>query len=191
MGRKSRTKKEIRETSNKEVPQAKLPAAPSPFLRIALVFAALVVVFEVIAEKVIDWSALQLATASLTTFILQSTGLQVVTDGIHMTLPNAQWEIIAECTAIRSQLVFLAFILAFPASLKAKVLAVGAGLPFLFVANILRLVGLGWLTALNPTLANYFHDFVWQMGFLFLVIGMWLVWIEWVVNGQKRSAVPA
>jgi exosortase/archaeosortase family protein len=191
MGRKSRTKKETRETLSKEVPQAKLPAAPSPFLRITLVFAVLVVVFEVIAEKVVDWSALQLATASLTTFILQSTGLQVVTDGIHMTLPNAQWEIIAECTAIRAQLVFLAFILAYPASLKARALAVGAGLPFLFTVNIIRLVALGWLTALNPALASYFHDFVWQMGFLFLVIGLWLVWIERVVNSEKRPAIPA
>jgi exosortase/archaeosortase family protein len=191
MGRKSRTKKETKETTNKEVPQAKLPAAPSPFLRITLIFAVLVLVFEVIAEKVIDWTTLQLATASLTTIILQSTGLQVVTDGIHMVVPNARWEIIAECTAIRSQLVFLAFILAYPAPLKARALAVGAGIPFLFVANILRLVGLGWLTAINPTLAAYGHDFVWQVGFLFLVICMWLVWIEWMTNGRGKSLLPS
>jgi len=191
MGRKSRTKKETRTTSSREVPQARKPAAPFPFRRVTLVFALLVVIFEVIAEKMIDWTALQLATASLTTAILQATGLQVVTEGIHMTLPNARWEIIAECTAVRAQLVFVSFVLAYPASLKARLWAVFAGIPFLFSVNILRLVALGWLTAIAPDAANYFHDFVWQTGFLFLVIGMWLVWIEWMVNDEKKPLLPA
>ena len=191
MGRKSRSKKERSNTEQQWELRAKAPAAPSAFLRLALVFAVLVILFELVVEKMVDMTLLQLATASVTTALLQFTGMEVLTNGINMTLPNVQWEIIRECTAIRAQVVFIAFVLAYPASIRAKSLAVAAGVPFLFAANIIRLVALGWLTYFSPALASYCHDFVWQMGFLFLVIGMWLAWIEWVVNGEKQPAVPA
>ena len=114
-----------------------------------------------------------------------------MTSGIHMILPNARWEVISDCTAIGAQVIFISFVLAFPSSKKAKLLATGIGVPFIFAVNIVRLVALGWLTYLSPKLADYCHDFVWQMGFLFMVVGMWLAWIEWVVKREKNPAVSA
>ena len=125
MGRKSRAKQAARQTANipREAPQAKPPAASFPFLKVALTFAAIGLVLVGLTELVIDWSPLQLVTATVATALLQWTGVQVVTHGIHMTLPNARWEIVADCTAIGAMTIFLAFVLAYPASLKAKALA--------------------------------------------------------------------
>ncbi|MDT8421322.1 MAG: archaeosortase/exosortase family protein [Desulfuromonadales bacterium] len=191
MGRKSRLKKEARQERLRVEPKEILSSASSSFLKIAMTFAAMVIVFEIIVELFIDWLPLQLATASITTYLLQVTGLEVNTSGIHMILPNARWEVIADCTAIGAQVIFLSFVLAFPSSKKAKLFATGVGVPFIFAVNIVRLVALGWLTYLSPKLADYCHDFVWQMGFLFMVVGMWLAWIEWVVKREKNPAVSA
>ena len=191
MGRKSRIKKEVRQSLSEGVPQAKPPAAPFPFLKVALIFAAIGIVLEGLTELVIDWSPLQLATAKVATVLLRLTGIEVVANGIHMALPNAQWEIVADCTAIGAVVIFLSFVLPFPSSIKTKAWAVGAGVPSLFVVNILRLLILSWLTMLSPTAASYYHDFVWQCVSLFLIVGMWLAWIEWVVKREKNPAVPA
>jgi len=54
--------------------------------------------------------------------------------------------------------------------------------------NIVRLVALGWITEYFPRTARQFHDFIWETAFLFIVVGMWFIWIEKMVKHEKKTA---
>lgn len=121
--------------------------------------------------------------------LIEASGLQVVHNGIHITLKNGGWIMTAECTAMSAMIVFVAFVLVYPSALKAKGIAILAGIPFLILANTLRLFSLAWITELFPKYAEFVHDYVWQVAFLILIAVMWLLWIEMVVKHERKAAV--
>jgi exosortase/archaeosortase family protein len=125
----------------------------------------------------------------LVAWLIDSTGLQVARDGIYIHLENQQWIMTPECTAITAIIVFVSFVLLYPASLKAKSIGILTGVPFLVGMNILRLVTLAWVTQLFVEYAPLFHDYVWQVVFLILMAIMWLIWIDLVVKRESEATV--
>lgn len=123
--------------------------------------------------------------------LINASGLQVIHDGVDITLKNAQWTMTPECTALSAMIVFAAFVLAYPSSLKSKGIAVLVGIPFVIIANSLRLFSLAWATELFAKYAHFAHDYVWQVAFLILIAVMWLVWIEMVVNRENKVTVSS
>lgn len=123
--------------------------------------------------------------------LISASGLQAVQDGVYITLKNDQWIMSPECTALSAMIVFVAFVLVYPSSWKSKGIAVLAGIPFLIIANSLRLFSLAWATELFTKYAHFAHDYVWQVAFLILIAVMWLLWIEMVVNRESKAAVSA
>ena len=123
--------------------------------------------------------------------LISASGLQVVQTGVSITLENDQWIMTPECTALSAMIVFVAFVLVYPSSLKSKGIAVLTGIPFLIIANTLRLFSLAWATELFAKYAHLAHDYVWQVAFLILIAVMWLVWIEMVVKHESKAAVSA
>ncbi len=121
--------------------------------------------------------------------LIEASGLQVVHKGIHISLKNGAWIMTAECTALSAMVVFIAFVLVYPSALKAKGIAILAGIPFLILANTLRLFSLAWLTELFPKYAEFVHDYVWQVAFLILIAVIWLLWIELVVRHESKAAI--
>ena len=122
-------------------------------------------------------------------WLISISGLQITQNGIYIILKNNQWIMTPECTAISAIIVFSSFIFAYRSSLRSKTLAIVIGIPFIIVANILRLFTLAWATELFPKYANLAHDYVWQVAFLILIVIMWLVWIEMVVNRENKTTV--
>ena len=125
----------------------------------------------------------------LTGSVISASGLHVVQDGVHMYLNKSHWIMTPECTALSALIVFMSFVLVYPASVKSKGMAITLGMPFLIIANVLRLLTLAWASELAFNFASLFHDYVWQVAFLILIVLMWLIWIELVVNREKKAAV--
>jgi len=121
--------------------------------------------------------------------LIEASGLQAIQNGIHISLKSGEWIMTAECTALSALNVFVAFVLVYPSTLKAKGIAILAGIPFLILANTLRLFSLAWITELFPKYAELAHDYVWQVAFLILIAVMWLLWIEMVVRHESKAAV--
>jgi exosortase/archaeosortase family protein len=128
--------------------------------------------------------------AGLVTVIIKMTGLYAVHKGVFIELAHEQWVMTPECTATGAIIVFAAFVAVYPASLRAKLIGLLAGIPFLFCANIVRLVTLAWLTDCCAPFAHWFHDYVWQVAFLALIAAMWVAWIEWIVKREKMADIP-
>jgi exosortase/archaeosortase family protein len=123
--------------------------------------------------------------------LINASGLEVVQNGVYIILKNDQWIMTPECTALSAMIVFVAFVTVYPSSIKSKGIAALTGIPFLIVANTLRLFTLAWATELFSKYADLVHDYVWQVAFLILIAVMWLVWIEMVVKRESKAAVSA
>jgi len=163
-----------------------------PLVRTALLFCLLVLSFHLAQWVLVPESAIKSfeeLTASAVAELIAIAGIPCILDGTRISLPTSQWEIVLECTALTAMVVFVSFIVAFPASLRSKACAIGAGVPLLFVANILRLVTLAWFTLKVPKLTGCLHDYVWNVVFLFLVVLMWLAWLSLVVKRERAHQV--
>ena len=123
--------------------------------------------------------------------LINASGLEVVQNGVYIILEKGQWIMTPECTALSAMIVFVAFVLVYPSSIKSKGIAVLVGIPFLIIANTLRLFSLAWATELFAKYTHLAHDYVWQVAFLILIAVMWLVWIEMVVKRESQATIPA
>ena len=121
--------------------------------------------------------------------LISASGLQAIQNDVYITLKNGQWVMTPECTALSALIVFVAFVIVYPSSLKSKGIAVLAGIPFLIIANTIRLFTLAWATELFAKYAHLAHDYIWQVVFLILIAVMWLIWIEMVVKRESKTVL--
>jgi len=121
--------------------------------------------------------------------LIQLSGLPVIRDSNTLYLAHRTWIVSTECTAIFTILMFSSFVLAYPTTIRAKGLALLAGLPFIFGANIARLFLMAWIDWLSPQYSAPFHNYVWQVAFIIMVVFMWLVWLDKVVGGETQVSV--
>ena len=95
--------------------------------------------------------------------------------------------VVPSCGAIEVMVIFLAAVLAFPASWRHRARGVALGLPLMYLVNIVRLACLACLGALDPGGAwfNFVHEYVWQAAYVIFVV---LAWMAWVELGKGRRA---
>jgi exosortase/archaeosortase family protein len=124
-----------------------------------------------------------------TTLLIHMSGLEARTAGNIIYLTNSVWQVSMECTAIMPMLVFTSFLIAYPASLVARIIGFFTGIPLIFLANEARLLMMAVLDKLKPAYSTYFHDYMWQVAFIVMVVFMWIVWIDKVVNRETKAAV--
>lgn len=81
------------------------------------------------------------------------------------------------CNAISVMILFVAFIFAFYKGLKTFTFAV-AGLVFLHVINVFRIVGLNLVILEHEAYSKIFHDYVFPAIIYGSVVLLWLIWIK-------------
>ena len=86
-------------------------------------------------------------------------------------------------------IIFASFVLAYPTSMRARGIALAAGIPFIFGANVVRLLIMAWIDNLKPEYSAYFHDYLWQVVFIMMVVFLWIVWIDKMVHREAKAAV--
>jgi exosortase/archaeosortase family protein len=96
-------------------------------------------------------------------------GGSAAVDGVNIVLSGLMIEINHECTGVFVAMLFVAFVLAYPVSWRARLGALVIGLPGLLVVNLLRLATLARVAEAYPQTFAYFHEYVWQ-GVLMVVV---------------------
>jgi archaeosortase B (VPXXXP-CTERM-specific) len=177
----------------KQVPAKQIPAIKDKrYLKAALLFCGIVILLDLVVWYVgrKEYLAfLDIFISEVITKLILLSGLEARIDSNTIYLANSTWVVTTECTAIFIKIVFTSFVLVYPASLRSKAIAILAGIPVIFTANILRLYLMAWIDKLKPAFSVYFHNYVWQIVFIVMVVFMWLVWIEKVVNHETKAAV--
>lgn len=88
------------------------------------------------------------------------------------------------CNGVEAMLIFLAAVLAFPATWRSRLLGLGLGILAIQVVNLVRVVALFLTGIYFPKLFDASHTVVWQT--LVILSGV-LLWIFWA----NRFAAPA
>jgi exosortase/archaeosortase family protein len=83
-----------------------------------------------------------------------------------------------ECTGIFVVMLFTSFVLAYPASWRARLAGVGVGIPLFFAVNVFRLATLARIVEFYPGLFFYLHEYVWQGILTVVVLVGAIAWAE-------------
>lgn len=187
-------KKSKRSTNTSEekgsVQESERRAARRRMLKFLFFFLFFWVVFFFIAWKFTDelqvlcpWTATQVSWA------MRLFGVDSSASGTVCTFGPRSVTIVMECTALQVAMIYTALILAYPSSVKAKLIGIGAGLPLILVINIIRLVVICFVLWWKREYFEMMHIYVWQVVFIVVVVAMAALWIEKVVHRERRSSV--
>jgi len=92
------------------------------------------------------------------------------------------------CDAIAPTALFVAAVIASPATWRRKLWAVLGGVTILMVVNLIRIISL-FLTAVYwPAAFDVMHLDVWQAVFIFLAIALWALWASWAARRRRTEA---
>lgn len=91
------------------------------------------------------------------------------------------------CNGVEAMLILLGSIVAFPASMRARVIGLVLGAIAVQILNAIRIVTLYLLGAYQPRLFDLFHTAVWQIVIILAAIGFFLVWSARVAPNRLAS----
>ena len=155
--------------------------APS-FLRFGVLFFALLLGFSVLSVATDLQNHLHVVEIGLASAATRMAGwagsVATVNDNIIHAGPVAM-DINHECTGVFVLFVLVSFVAAYPAPWRAKLAGMAVGIAALTFINALRIATLIRLVEWQPTLFDYFHEYVWQGAFLMLVTLYAMTWVEW------------
>lgn len=123
---------------------------------------------------------------NLTAFILgalfSAGGANVVVNGAILSINGFGLEIIDECTAVFSSIVYCSAVLAYPTTWRNKGMGVAFGVPLLYTINIIRLSVLVLVGLFHPGMFEFVHVYLWQASFIIFVVVIFLLWLRLIAN---------
>jgi len=125
------------------------------------------------------------STANMLYTILKTIGVNSTIKSNILTFDNFSIQIIRQCTGIFEVIALSAVMLAYPASKEKKLAGIMISIPTIYLFNMLRLVFLSILGIYYQFLFDAVHEYFFQITFVFLVIFIWILWIEKVVKSEK------
>jgi len=120
----------------------------------------------------------QRAIAQLSVVLQHGVGGDAQARGTHIVINTLTMDVNHECTGIFVIFLFASFVLAYPAPWLARLGGIGAGVPLLFLVNVLRLATLARIVEVYPGAFFYFHEYVWQGIFMVVVLVGSIAWAE-------------
>ncbi|MEA2074199.1 MAG: exosortase H [Euryarchaeota archaeon] len=127
-------------------------------------------------------SILKNLTASILGALFSICGADVVIQGATISINGFGLEIIDECTAVFSSIVYCSAVLAYPATAKNKGVGIAFGVPSLYAINIFRLSVLALVGIYHPDMFEFVHVYLWQASFIIFVVVIFLLWLRLVVK---------
>jgi exosortase H (IPTLxxWG-CTERM-specific) len=155
-------------------------------VRSCLIFAGCILVFAFSLSRPLTheaMSALIQPTAAATSFILNLFGASVHANGSLVASPDFSMDIILECTAIVPIVIFFSAVLAYPCTIKQKLVGMSLGIIALYAINLVRMVSLFFIgTHFSSRWFDAAHFFIWQPMMILIAIVLWLFWVEKLVR---------
>lgn len=96
----------------------------------------------------------------------------------------------AGCNGVEAVLLLAAAVLAYPSSLKMKVLGLSLGFIAIQVVNLMRIITLYYMAGWDKEVFNFFHLYLWQALIMLDVLIVWLIWIRRVGREEMHADTP-
>lgn len=124
--------------------------------------------------------------AQLTRAILGLAGVQATVAGKVVGTPAFSVAIQNNCNAIYEIALFVAAVLAFPATWRERAWGALVGSIALYVVNLIRVLSLIYIGGHFPRYFDASHIYVWQSFFIVFALGLWLYWSGSLVRHPRR-----
>lgn len=163
-------------------------------LKVPLLFSLLVIILNQLSLLMARMGYLfffEKFNAKVVTGLIQFFNLEASRNNNIIHLTNAVWKVDSECTAITIMIIFASFVVVYKTAIRNKVIGLLIGLPFIFGANMMRLLTMAFIDKYKPVYSAYFHDYIWQVAFIIMVVFMWIIWTEKVANRERKTAAAA
>ena len=124
--------------------------------------------------------------AQLTRLILTLIGTKAWGSGKVVGTPNFSVAIQNNCNAIYETALFIAAVLAYPATWPERAWGALLGFVALYLVNLVRVISLIYV---GSYLRRYFdasHIYIWQSLFIVFALGLWTYWAGTVVQHPRR-----
>ena len=166
-----------------------------PAIRFAVIFFVSIIVVSVLLrldavdeQLVVPFTSL-IARASSATLNLAGMSTQVTGTQIR-DATGFSINILNGCNAVYVSGILLCAVLAFPSSLKEKLIGAAIGLSGVQLINLIRIVSLFMIGLKRPDLFDQFHLYFWQTAVVVLSMTFWIFWAEVLVSkpGGSRAA---
>jgi exosortase H (IPTLxxWG-CTERM-specific) len=105
-------------------------------------------------------------------------GAGAVANGALVYSPRYSMDIAMGCDGVEASCLYLAGVLAFPSSWRARLIGLAFGVPLIQAINLTRLVGLYYVGMYLPSVADQIHDYVAQTIVIVLSTAILLFWLE-------------
>jgi exosortase H (IPTLxxWG-CTERM-specific) len=155
------------------------------FVGVFLVSAVVLFLIYWISDTTGRFAVVNRFNASLSGVVLDLIGIENTRHGTVVQFRTGGMEVISECSGVYVAILFAAGVLAFPATWRARMRGLGLGLLAIFAINVLRLVTLGAIIAHKRAWLPLFHEYLWQVLFILVVAGLYLLWIERMVPRER------
>jgi exosortase H (IPTLxxWG-CTERM-specific) len=96
------------------------------------------------------------------------------------------------CNGVEAMLIFLAAVLAFPASWRSRLIGLVLGIAAIQVVNLVRVIALYLTGAYFPKLFDASHTVVWQSIVILFGVLLWILWANrWAAPATGVAEGPA
>jgi exosortase H (IPTLxxWG-CTERM-specific) len=154
----------------------------------ALVFTVLYFIFGIapgvrngLIKPYTEWLAKAVAA------IVNVFGEGATARGTLVESPRFSIQIAMGCDGVEASSLFMAGVLAFPASRRAKLIGLCAGVPLIHAINLARLVGLYYAGVYLPSIIEEVHVYVAQTIVILLSTAILIFWLERFATEHRRA----
>jgi exosortase/archaeosortase family protein len=120
----------------------------------------------------------QRAIAAASAATARGVGGHATAQGDDVVVKDLIMNVNHECTGIFVVMLFTSFVLAYPASWRARGVGLGLGIPLFFAVNVFRLATLARIVEVYPGAFFYLHEYVWQGILTVIVLVGAIAWAE-------------
>ena len=141
---------------------------------VILIGAYLLIAWNPVNDAVIEPFTAAIARGSAV--LLNAMGQKVTVSETLLASPRFAVNINNGCNGVEAMLILLASIVAFPASIRARLAGLALGAIAIQILNAVRILTLFLIGAYYPRLFNTFHTSVWQIVIILASILFFVIW---------------
>lgn len=130
------------------------------------------------------------ASAAVAAGVLRVMGEQTRCEGLAILSPRFALEVRRGCEAIEPAALFIAAVLAFPASWRQRVFGIVIGVAVIYLLNLIRIITLYYAGVHVPAMFETLHLEVWQTFFIISTLALWLAW-AWCASRTTMVAASS
>lgn len=119
--------------------------------------------------------------------VLKALGNDITVSGTLVMSPKFSMQIVRGCDALEPAALFLSAVIAFPVSLRKKLIGALLGIVLIETTNVIRMVSLFYVGVHWRKHFEMMHLEVWQAAFIVISVTFWALWALWATRAPKES----